>query len=449
MKTFDHVVIGGGFSGLLAALRASDIDQRVLIIEANDYLGGLVKKAPIGKSQIDLGAESFSIIKDDLLALVIELELESKLVIPNSVGAYLLTSGSRIEIPKGYLGVPMNLDDPVLREIFSESEIAEAKRLDSLPFGFESGTVFDLITSRLGEAFNSRLVEPVLAGVHGSSSQNLDAEVIFASILPKALELGSLVEAVNHNRMQLEKSGSTMAPGSAVMGLLGGMTTLIEALVERLTKESVVFELGSNVESIFRVEDQWRVTTKNGSVLAKRMSVCTGPAAVSKLFKSAVGLAAERFNVVDVAVVGVLVQSAQLNSNPLGTGALIAKDQGFLAKATTHTSAKWSWIKESLPKDKHLIRLSYGRDGEIPNGDLEALAKAELGLIYGISDHKVLESVSIFWPGALVQSNQKVISDFQQATENLEAMGIEFCGAFLSGNGLLGLVNQHNKRRNA
>jgi oxygen-dependent protoporphyrinogen oxidase len=93
--------------------------------------------------------------------------------------------------------------------------------------------------------------------------------------------------------------------------------------------------------------------------------------------------------------------------------------------------------------------MSYGRDGEIPVGDLEALAKAELGLIYGISDYQVLETISIFWPGALVQSNQKVLSDFQQATENLEAMGVEFCGAFLSGNGLLGLVNQHNKRRNS
>ena len=449
MKTFDHVVIGGGFSGLLAALRASGSDKEVLLIEASNYLGGLVMKAPIGESHIDLGAESFSIIKDDLLILVAELGLESKLTRPNPVGAYLLTSGSRIEIPKGYLGVPMNLDDPILREIFSESEIADAKRLDSLPFNFEAGTVFDLISSRLGEVFNSRLVEPVLAGVHGSSSKHLDAEVIFANILPQALELGSLISAVNHNRLQLEKEASRMAPGSAVMGLLGGMSTLIEALVQQLTNKSVAFEMNSAVESISPIDDQWRVKTKNGSVLAKKMSVCTGPAAVAELFGSEVSRAAEQFNVVDVAVVGILVESPELNSNPLGTGALIAKDQGFLAKATTHASAKWSWIKESLPKDQHLIRMSYGRDGEIPPGDLEALAKSELGPIYGISDYKVLETVSIFWPGALVQSNQKVLSDFQQVTENLESMGIEFCGAFLSGNGLLGLVNQHNKRRNS
>ncbi len=447
MKTFDHVVIGGGFSGILAAQRASGGDKEVLLIEANDYLGGLVMRAEIGEFHADLGAESFSIIKDDLLTLAGELGLESKLTRPNPVGAYLLTSGTRIEIPKGYLGVPMNLDDSILREIFSESEIADAKRLDSLPFIFEAGTVFDLVSSRLGEVFNSRLVEPVLAGVHGSSSKHLDAELIFANILPKAKELGSLVAAVKHNRLQLEKGDARMTPGSAVMGLLGGMSTLIEALVDQLTKNLVVFELDSQVESVTRIEDQWRVTTKNGSVLSEKVSVCTGPAAVAELFGSEVSRAAEQFDVVDVAVVGVLVESAQLNRNPLGTGALIAKDQGYFAKATTHSSAKWSWIKELLPKDQHLIRMSYGRDGEIPAGDLEALAKTELGLIYGISDHKVLETVSISWPGALVQSNQKVLSDFQRATEDLESMGIEFCGAFLSGNGLLGLVNQHNKRR--
>jgi oxygen-dependent protoporphyrinogen oxidase len=449
MKTFDHVVIGGGFSGILAAQRAAEGDKEVLLIEANNYLGGLVMRAEIGEVHADLGAESFSILKDDLLNLAGELGLESKLIRPNSAGAYLLTSGTRIEIPKGYLGVPMNLDDSILGEIFSESEIADAKRLDSLPFNFEAGTVFELISSRLGKVFNSRLVEPVLAGVHGSSSKQLDAEVIFANILPKAKELGSLIGAVRHNRLQLEKEGSRMTPGSAVMGLLGGMSTLIEALVQRLTNKSVIFELDSSVESVTRIDDQWRVTTKNGSVLTARVSVCTGPAAIAELFGSEVSRAAEQFSVVDVAVVGVLVESPELNSNPLGTGALIAKDQGFLAKATTHASAKWSWIKESLPKDQHLIRMSYGRDGEIPVGDLEALAKAELGLIYGISDYKVLETISIFWPGALVQSNQKVLSDFQQATENLEAMGVEFCGAFLSGNGLLGLVNQHNKRRNS
>jgi len=449
MKTFDQVVIGGGFSGMLAAHRAASEDKRVLIIEAKNYLGGLVLNGPIGHFYVDLGAESFSIIKDDLQVLVRELGLESELVRPNPVGASLLTSGSRIKIPQGYLGVPIDLEDPSLGEVFSETEIAEAKRLDSLPFSFVTGSVFDLISSRLGEVFSTRLIDPVIAGVHGSSSHNLDAEVIFANILPKARELGSLVAAVKYSRSRSDKDSARSTPGSAVMGLLGGMKTLIDALAKRLTCESVAVELDSQVKSVTRVDNHWKVTTENGSVLAEKVSVCTGPEAVATLFSGEIGLAAEQFNLVDVAIVGLLVESDELNSYPLGTGALIAADQGYFAKATTHTNAKWSWIQESLPKNQHLIRISYGRDGVIPAGDIEALATTELGSIYGISKYKVLETVLIAWPGALVQSNQKVLSDFHRATEDLEAVGLEFCGAFLSGNGLLGLAIEHNKRRNS
>ena len=448
MKTFDQVVIGGGFSGMLAAHRAASQGKRVLIVEAKNHLGGLVFNDSIGKFHVDLGAESFSIIKDDLQVLVRELGLESELVRPNPVGACLLTSGSRIEIPQGYMGVPMDLEDPSLGKGFSETEIAEAKRLDSLPFSFATGSVFDLISSRLGEVFTTRLIDPVIAGVHGSSSHNLDAEVIFASILPKARELGSLVAAVRHSRSRSTKDSTRNTPGSAVMGLLGGMKTLIDALVKRLTAQSVAFELNSQVKSITRVDDHWKVTAENGSALAEKVSVCNGPKAVAALFAGEIGQVAQQFNLVDVAIVGLLVESDELNSYPLGTGALIAADQGYFAKGTTHTNAKWSWIQESLPKNHHLIRISYGRDGVIPAGDIEALAITEVGSIYGISNYTVLETVLIAWPGSLVQSNRKVLSDFRRVTEDLEAIGLEFCGAFLSGNGLLGLAIEHNKRRN-
>jgi len=448
MRTFDQVVIGGGFSGMLAAHRAASQNKRVLIVEARDYLGGLVFSGPIGHLHVDLGAESFSIIKDDLQVLVSELDLESELVRPNPVGASLLTGGTRIEIPQGYLGVPMDLEDPSLRKIFSETEIAEAKRLDSLPFSFDAGSVFDLISNRLGEVFSTRVVDPVLAGVHGSSSNNLDAEVIFANILPKARELGSLVAAVNHSRSRLGKDSTRKTPGSAVMGLSGGMNTLIDSLAKRLASESVAVELDNEVKSVTRVDDHWKVITQNGPVLAAKVSVCTGPETVSTLFAGEIRLAAEQFKLVDVAIVGLLVESDELNSYPLGTGALIAGDQGYLAKGTTHINAKWSWVQESLPKDQHLIRISYGRDGVIPAGDLEALAMTEIASIYGISKYAVLETTLIAWPGALVQSNRKVLSDFQRATQDLEAVGLEFCGAFLSGNGLLGLAIQHNNRRN-
>ena len=39
MQKFDTVIIGGGASGLMAAVRASSLGQKVLILEKNSGLG--------------------------------------------------------------------------------------------------------------------------------------------------------------------------------------------------------------------------------------------------------------------------------------------------------------------------------------------------------------------------------------------------------------------------
>lgn len=46
-QEFDTVVIGGGMSGVAAAVQLANSGQRVAVLEANGYLGGRLKTLPV------------------------------------------------------------------------------------------------------------------------------------------------------------------------------------------------------------------------------------------------------------------------------------------------------------------------------------------------------------------------------------------------------------------
>ena len=54
------VVVGGGISGLVAALDCAKIGMRVTVLEASDRLGGAVAAAEVAGCEVALGATGWS-----------------------------------------------------------------------------------------------------------------------------------------------------------------------------------------------------------------------------------------------------------------------------------------------------------------------------------------------------------------------------------------------------
>ncbi|HYN36593.1 MAG TPA: FAD-dependent oxidoreductase, partial [Actinomycetota bacterium] len=103
-------VIGGGITGLAAAWtlsRRSSCDVRVVLLEAENRLGGKIRTDPFEDGYVEAGPDAFLAREPWATELCHELGLENDLVQPSVFGGALWLDGRLRRIPPGLLfGVP-------------------------------------------------------------------------------------------------------------------------------------------------------------------------------------------------------------------------------------------------------------------------------------------------------------------------------------------------------
>jgi protoporphyrinogen/coproporphyrinogen III oxidase len=443
VKSFDRVVVGAGISGLLAAWRALERGEKTLVVHQGGTPGGIIQKCEIGGVTIDAGAESFSVTGDEVHRLISELNLLDDVILPNRFDARIIISADKkIKIPHGIFGIPSSLDDPELKNIISPQGLELAKFLDSKPVSNISGlTIGQLVEQRLGVEILEKLVDPIVAGVHASSAANLDAESTIPALLSELKEAHSLCQAVAKLR------GSHLRPGSAVASINRGLFRLSDEIFNFLENRGVEFWLSQTAKNLTKTDSNFQIQIMEECVNSKNLTISAGIEGSIQIFKNLINLEVSELPAVDVTLAIALVESEQLNENPLGSGALVAKLDNCEAKATTHVNAKWDWVQESLPKNNHVIRLSYGKDGNIPSDSVKNHLHSDISELYGVNDHRIIESKEIIWRNSLYRSTLNSKSVFQKITEFAEEIEIELCGSFISGNGILGITQDHYKRK--
>src|SRR5699024_937125 len=100
-------------------------------------------------------------------------------------------SGGATPIPlASVLGIPADLDDPLLTEAIGPEAVRDARALDSapLPTGWcgEAGaphTLGELVRERMGASVADRLVAPLVAGVLGRDAYRTPAEELIPGLL--------------------------------------------------------------------------------------------------------------------------------------------------------------------------------------------------------------------------------------------------------------------------
>jgi oxygen-dependent protoporphyrinogen oxidase len=453
------IVVGGGVAGLSWALDAVDAGFDVLLLERDPRLGGVVRSETLGPVQVDVGAESFALTRPDVLGLADRLGLSDDVVRPSVAQAHVMRGGRLMPLPPGLLGIPADADD--IAALLGADAATEARSRDAAPVSEDAPTTIGrLVRERLGDTVADVLVDPVLAGVHATRADDAELASVAPSLHAAMRRHGGLMPAVRALRGPLGPAGSPVAT------IVGGMGRLVARLAAVLAERGADVRLGTEVEGLHHdgaaSDGAWRVHTNEGELGADVLCLAVPASVAAGLLRTTTGLgnglgpATELATSLtalptthDVLLVTLLIEDAALTraGAPVGSGVLVADDT-VQAKAMTHASAKWGWLAEQLPKDHHVLRLSYGGThdaGTSDPDDLVTTARADLlRLLDGAAvAATVRASLVTRWHGALTRP---IVGRAQHLAEIDELLALvprlALTGSAVAGNGLAGVVGR-------
>lgn len=359
----DLTVVGGGVAGLVVARRLALAGVGVTVAEASDHLGGTVARHVVGGIVLDAGAESFAVRGGSVAALLAELGLADDIVEPRPGPAWLQPAhGDAVPLPAtGLLGIPADpAADDVVRVVGAAAAAAAARR-DAMPLapGSADLSLGELVRARYGEVVLDRLVAPVVHGVHSQHPDELPLSRAHPALPAELVTAGSLSGAVARLR-------AAAPPGSAVAGLRGGVHRLVPALAADVERHGGTIRLGTRIDDV--------------SALRGRVVVATsGVASVSSPGRR-------------IDLVTLVVEQDELDAAPRGSGLLVASGAPVTARALTHATAKWEWLREAAG-GRHVLRLSY----DSPPADLAGTARADAEALLGVPLPVVVDAAHVAW----------------------------------------------------
>lgn len=247
------VVIGGGFTGLTAALElAKQENFHVTLVEKSSNLGGLAAGFAIQGTSIEKTYHHLFHSDCDILSLIKELDLSDKLLWCDSSLAILYN---------GKIHPFMSAGD-LLR--FEPCDLLSRIRVGLVVLYLQrkknwrplvSQTARDWMTKRCGASAMSAIWTPLLKGKFGRYFESVSMAWLWARI---------------HIRANSRKTG-----GKEQLGYLeGGFETIVTQLESELRKRNVVIKCEQEVETI---GPEGRLLKINGEIVEFDACIFTGP----------------------------------------------------------------------------------------------------------------------------------------------------------------------------
>jgi oxygen-dependent protoporphyrinogen oxidase len=487
------VVVGGGIGGLVAARECAKVGMRVTVLEAAEALGGAIRRVELDGVTVDAGAESYATRGGLVRALVEELDLGDRIAAPQAGGAWLagIPGVGAAPLPVGgILGIPANPFQPDVRRIIGWSGVWRAyldRVRPPLTIGHQL-SLGKLVASRMGAKVRDRLVAPVTTGVYSASPDDVDIDVAAPGLNAALTRVGSLSGAVQALRDEAaakasEARAAAKAPGAAVEGLSGGMSTLVDALAADLARLDAEVRTGVRVRSVRKTGATWAVevevegapagdvpaSTDDADAIvadlhaaaadavhplieeldADAVIIATPESAAREILASVVPalLKTEAAASPEIEIVTLLLDAPELAAAPRGTGVLTVPGS-HTAKALTHSTAKWGWVREAAGA-RQIVRVSFGAQGEpaatagLSDDAAADLARREAAALLGVAIAP--EAVVASHRGRFIQSQPaSIIGSAERRTAARAAIeavpGVAAVGAWLAGTGLAQVI---------
>jgi len=424
----DVLVIGAGAAGLAAAHELQARGREVLVLDAGDRPGGVMRTEVRGGFLFERGPNTFQ-LKAPLLRLLRRARLEAALVkaSPASRRRFLLRPEGLVPVP---LGPAALLRTPLLS--------ARGKlRLLAEPFirrGEGSGeSVAEFVARRLGPEVVDALVGPFLTGVYAGDERELGAEAVFPALVAWERRSGSLLRGGLRARLQGGERGAA-GSWSAAKGLGPLARLLAEGLGEAVC-------LDTRVRALARETQGWTVYL-DGSALRVRSLVIAADAAGAATLLAPLDAESTAFlrsvDYAPLASVALPVDPEQASRPVEGFGFLVPRDTGLELLGALFMSRLFA---HRAPDDRVLVTAMIGGTrwrGVADAADDEILARVAAGLERGLGLGGLPEPLAITrWARAVAQPGRDHVAQVRALRSRLEAPDqLVLAGSYLDGVGL-------------
>ena len=434
-------VVGGGITGLAAARALTSAGLEVVVLEQGRRWGGKLAPLELDGVRLDGGAESMLARRPEGTDLAADLALGGSLVHPTAARPALLVGGASHPMPPSLLGVPTDVVG--LRGLLSADgyrrAAAEPDRLCP-PLGADAA-IGAVVDDRFGPEVTDRLLEPLLGGVYAGHARALSFAAVSPDLFARARNGGSLLE---HAQAAVRQAGH----GPVFAGLVGGLSTLVEALTTDLEAAGIQLRPGTTVRALDRDGGRFRLTAgpvpdpETIDVDAVVLAVPGGPA--GRLLEDLAGSAPELAAVPYASVAVVTLVVRRLGER--GSGILAPPTELRTIKALTYSGTKWDWVAEAAAtawgEDVEVVRASLGRAGDASalQYDDPALLVRTFAEAHGIPGWERAELISgavTRWGGALPQYRVGHCDLVARLRTDLAGVpGLAVAGAALDGVGI-------------
>ena len=372
-------ILGGGVTGLTAAFRLQRLGVPVVVYEAADRVGGVIRTERSNGYIAEFGPNTVLETSNKITDLIEDLGLTSRRMYsdPAAENRYLVRGGKPVLLPASpikFFGTKLFSASAKLR-LFTEPFVPRAR-------AEIEESVAEFVLRRLGREFLDYAINPMVGGIYAGDPARLSVTHAFPKLHAVEQKYGSLIMGQILGARERRRRGEVSKQSAKKISFDQGLQVLTDTLAERLGD---AVQRSSRVEYIRRSAGGWQVGVKSGGetrVEEFSSVLLTGTArSIAKLLisaESAISLAAlaeVNYPPVSSVVLGFRREDV---AHPLdGFGMLIPEVEKFNTLGTLFSS---SLFPNRAPAG-HVLLTSYiggARNPELALKDGETLVKLTL-----------------------------------------------------------------------